>query len=273
MHGLKKAKQQNKDTKMAAKQETNQTEALSLARPDETLHLAVDLTKFIKENKLFQNFAGKEYVNVEGWQYAGSRLGLVPLVREVTNTSTDTELKYQARVELLNLTSGQIVGTGFAVCSSKEPGKRNYQEFAIASMAQTRAIGKAYRNLLAWIIRAAGYEPTPAEEMDYAGNTVAPAAERNTVVVEEEGEVKTATAKQKAEIIKLLNHPVISNDEKNKMILNINRFDEERAVQAIAKLKKTIKDRESLPEFSAQISHANEVNQAVQEGAVPHERA
>ena len=34
-------------------------------------------------------------------------------------------------------------------------------------MAQTRAIGKAYRNILAWIIRAAGYEPTPAEEMDY----------------------------------------------------------------------------------------------------------
>ena len=218
------------------------TESFDLAKPDETLHLAVDLTKFIKENKLFQNFAGKEYVNVEGWQYAGSRLGLVPLVKEVTNTSTDTELKYQARVELLNLTSGQIVGVGFAVCSSKEPGKRNYQEFAIASMAQTRAIGKAYRNLLAWIIRAAGYEPTPAEEMDYAGNSQ---PQTQAAVIVEEEEVKTAYPKQKAEIIKLLNHPVISMDEKNKMLLNINRFDEERATQAIAKLKKTIESREN----------------------------
>ena len=34
-------------------------------------------------------------------------------------------------------------------------------------------------------------------------------------------------------------------DEKNKMLLNINRFDEERATQAIAKLKKTIESREN----------------------------
>jgi hypothetical protein len=35
-------------------------------------------------------------------------------------------------------------------------------------MAQTRAIGKAYRNLLAWLMKAAGFEATPAEEMDFA---------------------------------------------------------------------------------------------------------
>ena len=34
-------------------------------------------------------------------------------------------------------------------------------------MAQTRAIGKAYRNLLAWLMKAAGFEATPAEEMDF----------------------------------------------------------------------------------------------------------
>ncbi len=221
------------------------TESFDLARPDETLHLAVDLAKFIKENRLFQNFSGKEYVNVEGWQYAGSRLGLVPVVAELTNTSTETELKYNAKVELINLTTNQVVGTGFSVCSNKEPGKRNYQEFAIASMAQTRAIGKAYRNILAWIIRAAGYEPTPAEEMDYQGNNQQPAAAQPQPALVEEPEEKLASAKQKAEIIKLLNHPVITMDEKNKMLININRFDEERATQAIAKLKKTIDSREN----------------------------
>ena len=57
--------------------------------------------------------------------------------------------------------------------------------------------------------------------------------------------VQYATASQKEEIIRLLNHPVITRPEKTKMLLNINRLDEERAIQAIAKLRKAIDDREN----------------------------
>jgi hypothetical protein len=35
-------------------------------------------------------------------------------------------------------------------------------------MAQTRAIGKAYRNLIGWVMKMTGYESTPAEEMKVA---------------------------------------------------------------------------------------------------------
>ena len=143
-------------------------DSYDIANSYETMHLAQDLARFIKENKLFHHIQGKAYVNVEGWQYAGSRLGILPVIDDLINISLDnSEIKYQAKVRLLNLKNQQTVGSGFAICSNRENGKRNYQEFAIASMAQTRAIGKAYRNILAWIIRAAGYEPTPAEEMDY----------------------------------------------------------------------------------------------------------
>jgi hypothetical protein len=252
--------QENKDNKLVRK---SRIESYDIAKSDETMHLAIDLAKFIKENKLYQNIQGKEYVNVEGWQYAGSRLGILPVVDHVINVSTDTELKYQAKVNLLNLRTEQVVGAGFAICSNKEQGKKYYQEFAIASMAQTRAIGKAYRNILAWIIRAAGYEPTPAEEMDYTGNTpevkaeqqpvaakptvqAVPAEQPQPVVAEApvNNAVKYASAKQKEEIIRLLNNPVITRQEKTKMLLNINKLDEERAVQAIAKLKKVIEERE-----------------------------
>ncbi len=255
--------QEIKEEKLVKK---SRIESYDIAKSDETMHLAIDLAKFIKENKLYQNIQGKEYVNVEGWQYAGSRLGILPVVEHVINVSTDTELKYQAKVNLLNLRTEQVVGAGFAICSNKEQGKKYYQEFAIASMAQTRAIGKAYRNILAWIIRAAGYEPTPAEEMDYSGNTQeAPRVEQpqpvaepkamKAVPVEAEKQadvasapaassVKYASAKQKEEIIRLLNNPVITRQEKTKMLLNINKLDEERATQAIAKLKKVIEDRE-----------------------------
>jgi hypothetical protein len=244
-------------------------ESFDISRSDETLDLAKDLAKFIKDNKLTTNVQGKEFVNVEGWQYAGSRLGIVPIVEHVINVSSAEEMKYQAKVTLFDLRHQTTVGAGFAVCSNKESGKKFYQEFAIMSMAQTRAIGKAYRNCLAWIIRAAGYEPTPAEEMDYNTNTQAAApapavaaaqavpamqvvpaeapAGHGTAVAAEQAAapVQYATAAQKEEIIRLLNHPVITRPEKTKMLLNINRLDEERAVQAIAKLRKAIDDREN----------------------------
>jgi len=238
-------------------------ESYDISRSDETLDLAKDLAKFIKDNKLTTNVQGKEFVNVEGWQYAGSRLGIVPIVEHVINVSNEQELKYQAKVTLWDMRHQTTVGAGFAVCSNKESGKKFYQEFAIMSMAQTRAIGKAYRNCLAWIIRAAGYEPTPAEEMDYNTNAqaVAPTpavavaqavptmqvlpAEVPAIAAGQAAPVQYATASQKEEIIRLLNHPVITRPEKTKMLLNINRLDEERAVQAVAKLRKAIDDREN----------------------------
>jgi len=252
-----------------SKKAAPRAESYDIAKSDETFDLAKDLAKFIKENKLSTQVQGKEFVNVEGWQYAGSRLGIVPIVEHVINLSNDQEIKYQAKVTLFDLRHQTTVGAGFAICSNKESGKKFYQEFAIASMAQTRAIGKAYRNILAWIIRAAGYEPTPAEEMEYSGNVPAPAV-APAVVAEpapvmravttapaEAAEapaaapVQYATASQKEEIIRLLNHPLITRQEKTKMLLNINRLDEERATQAIAKLRKAIEDREGTTAVAA----------------------
>jgi hypothetical protein len=243
---------------------SNKSQAVSydIAKSDETLDLAKDLAKFIKDNKLSTQVQGKEFVNVEGWQYAGSRLGIVPIVEHVINVSTDQELKYQAKVTLFDMRSQHTVGAGFAICSNKESGKKFYQEFAIASMAQTRAIGKAYRNILAWIIRAAGYEPTPAEEMEYTGNVPTPAVVAAPapvvmaavpVAAESTGaaQVPYATAAQKEEIIRLLNHPLITRQEKTKMLLNINRLDDERATQAIAKLRKAIEDRSGTTSVAA----------------------
>ena len=250
-----------------AKKAASRAESYDIAKSDETLDLAKDLARFIKDNKLSTQVQGKEFVNVEGWQYAGSRLGIVPIVEHVINLSNEQELKYQAKVTLYDLRHGTTVGAGFAICSNKESGKKFYQEFAIASMAQTRAIGKAYRNILAWIIRAAGYEPTPAEEMEYSGNVpaVAPAvaeptpvmravttaAELPAVEAAPAAPVQYATASQKEEIIRLLNHPLITRQEKTKMLLNINRLDEERATQAIAKLRKAIEDREGTTAVAA----------------------
>ena len=255
-------------------------ENFDISKVDETLMLASDLSRFIKENRLFHNIQGKEYVNVEGWQYAGARLGIIPIVEDLINLSNPEEFKYQAKVYLLNIASGQTIGSGFALCSNKEQGKKFYQEYAIASMAQTRAIGKAYRNILAWIIRAAGYEPTPAEEMDAVHqaentngfqkttqrngtqnnfstsknaventtpvNTPAPEIQKSVETKEAEEPVleNPATARQKQQILLLLNNQVFTEDEKAKMIAQLNKIDADKADKFIQKLQKLIADRQ-----------------------------
>ena len=145
-----------------------------LINKDSMLKLSTELSQLIKEKGLSSNIQGKQFVNVEGWQFAGASLGLMPIITETTDLTRrgtepgQVEIKYMAKCEVRNITSGQLVATGVALCSNFERSKKGFDEYAILSMAQTRAIGKAYRNLLAWLMKAAGFEATPAEEMDFA---------------------------------------------------------------------------------------------------------
>lgn len=135
-----------------------------------TKKLANELTQFIKDNRLSSNIAGKDYVQVEGWEFAGSQLNLTAIVEDIEDLSKDKEIKYKASVKIVHVLTDKIVSRGFAIASSNEKGRNGStkwkDEYAVASMAQTRAIGKGYRNILSWLIKLAGYEPTPAEEVD-----------------------------------------------------------------------------------------------------------
>jgi len=156
---------------------TNQPR-FDLINSDSMLNLSKDLAKLIKEKGLSSNIQGKQFVNVEGWQFAGASLGLMPIITETTDLTRrgtepgQVEIKYMAKCEVRNINTGQLVATGVAICSNFEHSKKRFDEYAILSMAQTRAIGKAYRNLLAWLMKAAGFEATPAEEMDFAAAEV-----------------------------------------------------------------------------------------------------
>jgi hypothetical protein len=157
-------------------QENNQLSkpVYDIVNKDSMLGLSNELSRLIIEKKLTTNIQGKNYVNVEGWMFCGSALGLNPVITEVTDLTRrgtepgQVEIKYMAKCEVRNINTGQLVATGVAICSNFEHSKKRFDEYAILSMAQTRAIGKAYRNLLAWLMKAAGFEATPAEEMDFA---------------------------------------------------------------------------------------------------------
>lgn len=155
---------------MAKETAVAKLEHYDIEAPDRMAKMAEVLKRHVVGHKLYTNIRGKNYAHVEGWQFAGGLMGLFPLVAGVENLSGGSEIKWKATVEITNK-EGRVMSRGFAVCSSKEASKKSFDEYAILSMAQTRAVGKAYRNLVGWVMKLAGYEGTPSEEMHKVGET------------------------------------------------------------------------------------------------------
>ena len=140
------------------------TEQIDLRNPNNVMNFATNLKSIIVQNKLYTPIQGKNYVNVEGWQIAGAFTGIHPILEILDNQSDGDVYKYRAEVTLRD-ENDKIVGYGVAICSNKEKNKKSFDEYAIASMAQTRAVGKAFRLKIGWLLKLAGYETTPAEEV------------------------------------------------------------------------------------------------------------
>lgn len=146
---------------------SNEITTFDLGKPAQAIEAATILQRFVKEKKLTTNIKGKDYPMVEAWAFAGSQLGLYPVLTFVQDLSDESQIKYLAEVEIFRYADNLRMSKGVAICSNKEATKRQWDEYAICSMSQTRATGKAFRNLLSWIMKAAGFEATPAEEMDF----------------------------------------------------------------------------------------------------------
>lgn len=146
--------------------------------PDEILEHAGQIAERLKHVIESQGLAvsvgrDRKHVEVSGWQAAGAMLGALggqalhaetDFCRRVWDDRESDEIAYEARVEVKTL-DGKIVGAAEALCSSAEKNWRGSDEFAIKSMAETRAESRAYRRAIGWVVSMAGYSPTPAEEM------------------------------------------------------------------------------------------------------------
>ncbi len=152
--------------------------ALSAASPravvERAVEVATELAKIVREKKLSRAISGREYVYVEGWTTLGAMLGVVP--REVS-TAEQENGDYCAVVELVRVSDGAVIGRGSAILGTDETAWANRPRYARRSMCVTRATGKAFRLTFSWVMKLAGYEPTPAEEME-------PEAERPAKAIE-----------------------------------------------------------------------------------------
>jgi hypothetical protein len=122
--------------------------------------VATALASVVEQKELFKQIGRKKHVYVEGWTLLGSMLGVFPVVEWTRKTDDGWEARVSARTM-----TGAEVGAAEAMCSRREEKWKDRDEYAIRSMAQTRAVSKALRHPLGFVMTLAGYEATPEAEM------------------------------------------------------------------------------------------------------------
>ena len=154
------------------------------------------------------NIRGKQYPKIEWWTSVSASLGLFPRVLYSKRLDREDEIAYEAKVEVHR--NGQIIASGEAMCSNREERWRNADEYAIKSMAITRASGKSYRIPLSFLAVMAGLEVTPAEEMPLQDiSTSIPKQSRAN-----NQEEQWATEKQASAVRGLIDNPSVYPNEK-----------------------------------------------------------
>lgn len=126
-------------------------------------NVATSLKHVIDSQKLAVNISGNTYVTAEGWETLGTMLGCTPYVESVEEVSLGEKKHQYGYKATVSIRQGEHVLSRASAMAERNNSQSDRP--SVYSMAQTRALGKAYRMAFSWIIKMAGYEPTPAEEM------------------------------------------------------------------------------------------------------------
>lgn len=123
------------------------------------------LAGVIEKQHLYATISGKKHITVEGWTLLGSMLGVFPEI-EWTRKTTDAKGAdaWEARC-VARTRDGATVGAREAMCSRSEGRWKNADDYAVRSMAQTRATSAALSAPLRFIVVLAGFAGTPEAEM------------------------------------------------------------------------------------------------------------
>lgn len=132
--------------------------------------IAARLIDIVEKQELYTSIGKNKHVHFEGWQILGAFMGgIMPhteWVHYVESPRHKGVWGYEARATARYM--GLDVAAAEAACWSSESKWAGKEEFEVRSMAQTRACAKALSMALRWVMKLAGYEGTPAEEMDGA---------------------------------------------------------------------------------------------------------
>ena len=157
-------------TNEVAVREDDGIEVRTQMQPADLLSMAAKqataLAEVIEKKKLFTMIGQKKHVSVEGWQTLGAMNQLQAFTERVEVTKNeDGSVEATALVSARRVTDGVAIAQAEGFCSTKEARWKGRDEYAVRSMAQTRATSKVFRQALAWVMVLAGYEATPSEEV------------------------------------------------------------------------------------------------------------
>lgn len=107
----------------------------------------------------------REHVNVEGWTTLCAMTGhSTKVVHTAPCVDDKGATGYEATAVLIDHT-GMEVGRADGMCTRSERDWSNRDSFALRGMAQTRAISRAVRSRLDFVVKMAGFQTTPDNEM------------------------------------------------------------------------------------------------------------
>ena len=153
----------------------------------EAKEAATALMEAVRANDWAVEISGREHLRVEAWQTCGMFYGLTARVTDVREVVLGDARGFKAKAVVVHAASGKVLSAGEMYCMNDEDkwSTRAVYEwddtqkkrvktnktvpvpmFQLASMAETRAVSKALRNCLSWVVVLAGYDPTPAEEAE-----------------------------------------------------------------------------------------------------------
>lgn len=215
-------KQDNNIISQPQIQTQTQIQIFGATTPQSQIQKAVEIanavSRVIEEKRLYAIIQNKKYVMCEGWTTMGALLGLFPQIVAVKEENE----RYIAICEIRTL-DGRLVSRAEAECSQMERNKIGQDKYAIRSMAQTRAVSKAFRIALSWIMVLAGYQPTPAEEIN---GIIEIEAEKNTRKTQKQ--TKPQTQKKQTNVMNNHNNNNNANnsndDEITKLIDELDKL-------------------------------------------------
>jgi len=126
--------------------------------------MATALYRVVEQQHLYMDISGKKYLQLEAWQLLGKFCNVHGVVESVSPVEYFGSKGFEARAAVKD-NAGTVLAVAEAVCMDDETNWEGKPLYQLKSMAQTRALSKAYRSCLSFIVSIAGYSPTPLEEM------------------------------------------------------------------------------------------------------------
>jgi hypothetical protein len=189
---------------------------------------AAQFSDVVKRQRMFKRIGQNDHIQIEAWQTIGALTGVLadeghvtelpwPQIEPLGDEPPQSEKAahdawkhhrdllqaravgraYGFKAEFRAAKAGVGVGWGEGRCTRSEPSKVNQEDYALASMAQTRGQSRALGAPLKFVVKLAGYETTPAEELD-SPPTNSPTASASAPLAAPWGPVADDAAMQQA---------------------------------------------------------------------------